>query len=81
MNPAWLRCFQAAWFIGFLGGGLLYYLICLLSPPSGRPYIRESFGNENEDLIDGINGDGTNTPKDLDCEKGANTNEVKTASA
>lgn len=76
MNLAWLRCFQAAWFIGFLGGGVVYYLICLVSPPPGRPYVREAFGNENGDLIDGIDGDGTDIPNDLDSEKGATSKDT-----
>ena len=54
MNPAWLKLFQCAWFIGFLGGGLVYYLICLAFPPPGRPFVRESFGNETGEMTDGI---------------------------
>lgn len=24
--------------IGFLGGGVVYWIICLISPPPGKPY-------------------------------------------
>ncbi|KAE9364699.1 hypothetical protein N431DRAFT_550142 [Stipitochalara longipes BDJ] len=66
LAPGWLKCFQAAWFIGFLGGGLVYYLICLISPPPGRPYARERFGNEHNQVIDGVDergGDIANDPE------------------
>lgn len=54
LATAWLDCFQAAWFIGFLGGGLVYLTVCLISPPPGRPYVREAFGNEGHDIINGV---------------------------
>lgn len=60
MKPVWLKLFQAAFFIGFGGGGLCYYVVCLISPPPGRPYAKELFGNEHETVIEGvikINGD------------------------
>jgi NCS1 family nucleobase:cation symporter-1 len=69
MDPVWLRLFQCAWFIGFLGGGVIYYLICLISPPpGGKPYARELFGNEHGEpsIIDGVDSSGTVTPKDVE---------------
>jgi len=64
LAPGWLKCFQAAWFIGFLGGGLVYYAICLISPPPGRPYVRELFGNEHSQVIDGVADSGTDMASD-----------------
>jgi nucleobase:cation symporter-1, NCS1 family len=64
LAPGWLKCFQAAWFIGFLGGGLVYYVICLISPPPGRPYVRELFGNEHNEVIDGMADSGPDTASD-----------------
>ena len=64
LAPGWLKCFQVAWFIGFLGGGLVYYVICLISPPPGRPYVRELFGNEHREILDGVAETGSDTPSD-----------------
>ncbi|KAF2400573.1 hypothetical protein EJ06DRAFT_397208 [Trichodelitschia bisporula] len=49
----WIRMFQVSWFIGFLGGGAIYLAVCLISPPPGKPYVSELFGNEHVDVIDG----------------------------
>lgn len=43
--------FQTAWFIGFLGGGLVYFLITWQFPPPGKPYVMELFGNEDEGMV------------------------------
>jgi hypothetical protein len=55
----WLRLFQAAWFIGFLGSAIVYFLVSTISPPPGRPYVSELFGNEHGGIIDG------ETPSDV----------------
>jgi NCS1 family nucleobase:cation symporter-1 len=65
-NPAYLRLFQTAWFIGFLGSALIYYLVCLISPPPGHPYKIELFGNEHEGVIEGKSPSGANTPTDVE---------------
>lgn len=65
LAPYWLRIFQAAWFVGFLGGGSVYLIVCLISPPPGKPYITEYFGNEGHggaNVIDGRDGSGYATP-------------------
>lgn len=66
LSPGWLKCFQAAWFIGFLGGGLVYFVVCLISPPPGRPYVRELFGNE---YVEGVETDGSGEAMPSDVEK------------
>ena len=47
----WLRMFQTAWFIGFLRGGLVYFLITKQFPPPGKPYVTELFGNEDDGMV------------------------------
>jgi NCS1 family nucleobase:cation symporter-1 len=67
LAPGWLKCFQAAWFIGFLGGGLVYLVITLISPPPGKPYLREPFGNEgNHDVIQGVSDSASEVPADVE---------------
>jgi len=48
----------------------MYYLICLVFPPPGKPYVRELFGNEFEGgIIDGKesnSGSGAVTPRDIE---------------
>jgi NCS1 family nucleobase:cation symporter-1 len=49
----WTRTFQVSWIVGFMGGALVYWLMCLISPPPGSPH--ESVALESEDtMIDGI---------------------------
>lgn len=37
------RVFQVTWFLGFLGGGLVYSIICFFSsPPGGKMYLRHA---------------------------------------
>ena len=38
VSTNWERCFSVTWIIGFCGGATVYYAICLLSPPPGKPY-------------------------------------------
>lgn len=38
VSTGWERCFSVTWIIGFCGAGAVYYCICLLSPPPGKPY-------------------------------------------
>jgi hypothetical protein len=42
----------------------VYYVICLISPPPGRPYVRELFGNEHSEVIDGMADSGPDTGSD-----------------
>jgi hypothetical protein len=65
-NPAWLRLFQTAWFIGFLGAALVYYVVALISPPPGNPYDSELFGNEQDGFLEGHSPSGVDTPTDLE---------------
>lgn len=37
----WQRVFKLSWVVGFLGGALVYWLISLVSPPPGGPYVVE----------------------------------------
>lgn len=67
-NPVWLRLFQTAWFIGFLGSGLIYFLVASIFPPPGKPYTSELFGNEDEGIINGHTPSGSDTPTDLEKE-------------
>ncbi|KAH9885728.1 permease for cytosine/purines, uracil, thiamine, allantoin-domain-containing protein [Xylariomycetidae sp. FL2044] len=41
LGQGWTRTFQVTWVVGFMGGGLVYYLACLISPPPGKPYVTE----------------------------------------
>lgn len=42
----WQRVFKLSWVVGFLGGALVYYLISLVSPPPGAPYVMEYLDGE-----------------------------------
>jgi nucleobase:cation symporter-1, NCS1 family len=53
IKVTWLRLFQTSWFIGFLGGALVYFLISLVLPPPGKPYEVVQFGNEGHGTIFG----------------------------
>ncbi|KAE9967371.1 hypothetical protein EG328_008264 [Venturia inaequalis] len=63
-NPAWLRLFQTAWFVGFLGSSVVYFVISIISPPPGHPYESELFGNEQDGMsvIDGQIPSGSDMP-------------------
>ncbi|KAI1840595.1 hypothetical protein JX265_010265 [Neoarthrinium moseri] len=49
----WTRTFQVTWIVGFCGSGVLYYLICLVSPPPGAPYILQYLDEDPEPAIEG----------------------------
>ncbi|KAK5173986.1 uncharacterized protein LTR77_001065 [Saxophila tyrrhenica] len=38
VNVGWERCFSITWLIGFCGGAFVYYVVCLIAPPPGKPY-------------------------------------------
>ncbi|KAI0473054.1 permease for cytosine/purines, uracil, thiamine, allantoin-domain-containing protein [Xylariaceae sp. FL0804] len=41
-GTGWTRTFEVTWIVGFMGGGLVYWLLCTASPPpGGRPYVKE----------------------------------------
>lgn len=44
---------------------MVYYIVCLISPPPGRPYVEELFGNE-QTIIEGTSPSGTETPDDVE---------------
>lgn len=50
----------------------MYLVICLVSPPPGKPYVRELFGNEYREgeVVDGVERDesGVMTPRDVEKE-------------
>lgn len=53
VDLGWKRAFQVSWIIGFLGGALVYWIICFISPPPGNPY--ESVLMEEDDhTIEGV---------------------------
>lgn len=52
ISIGWQRAFKLSWVIGFCGGGLAYWVFCLISPPPGNPYVVELL--DAEDAIDGI---------------------------
>jgi len=58
------------WFVGYLGGGLVYWLICLLSAPPGKPYVTEAYA-DNNGVIDGIGDDVSEATDKEQGEKGA----------
>jgi NCS1 family nucleobase:cation symporter-1 len=64
--------FQVTWFVGFLGGGLVYYLICLVFPPAGAPYekVYGMYGNAEIDTEEVLVGEGQS-----DIEKGSSVEE------
>ena len=41
VSIGWSRAFDLSWIIGFCGGSLVYYTLCLISPPPGAPYVSE----------------------------------------
>lgn len=49
----WTRAFQVTWIIGFCGSSLVYYLICLISPPPGAPYVMEYLDSHVDPTIEG----------------------------
>jgi NCS1 family nucleobase:cation symporter-1 len=72
LAPSWLKLFQAAWFIGFLGGGLVYYLVCLVSPPpGGKPYDRVPFDNDMGSVIEGHSDSTASNAEDIEKESAA----------
>ena len=42
----------------------MYYIICIIAPPPGKPYVKELFGNEYNDVIDGQVESGGETSSD-----------------
>lgn len=52
ISIGWQRAFKLSWVIGFCGGGLAYWVFCLVSPPPGSPYVVELL--DMDDAIDGI---------------------------
>jgi hypothetical protein len=44
----------------------VYFLICLITPPPGRPYVRENFGNEGHEVIHGISDHESETPAEVE---------------
>jgi nucleobase:cation symporter-1, NCS1 family len=44
----WTRVFQVTWVVGFCGGGLVYYIICLISPPPGGPHYEKVLLDSHE---------------------------------
>lgn len=65
----WRRTFQVSWVVGFMGGGFVYYIICLVFPPPGKPY--ESMLLEADDrTIDGVSMEGdSGSAEAMDVEK------------
>ncbi|KAH7303850.1 permease for cytosine/purines, uracil, thiamine, allantoin-domain-containing protein [Stachybotrys elegans] len=53
VSTSWRRVFQLSWVVGFCGGALVYYLISLISPPPGAPYVSELL---HSDVIEASNG-------------------------
>ena len=51
MAEGWTRTFQVTWFVGYLGGGLVYTLLCLVFPPPGKPYVDEP---EHLGILNGV---------------------------
>jgi NCS1 family nucleobase:cation symporter-1 len=56
----WTRTFQVSWIVGFMGGGLVYYVICLVFPPLGRPY-ETILLDVNEAVVEGYDPAGEKT--------------------
>ncbi|KAH8678271.1 permease for cytosine/purines, uracil, thiamine, allantoin-domain-containing protein [Xylariales sp. PMI_506] len=52
LDVAWTRLFQVTWITGFCGGALVYFLICLVFPPPGKPYALEYL--EGPDVLEGF---------------------------
>ncbi|KAK9421706.1 hypothetical protein SUNI508_05636 [Seiridium unicorne] len=52
-GAGWTRTFQVTWIVGFCGSGLVYYLVCLVSPPPGAPYVLELLDEQSEPAIEG----------------------------
>ena len=50
----WLNTFNVSWIVGFMGGGTVYYILCLIFPPPGKPYVSEHFISEDTEGIDGL---------------------------
>jgi len=74
----WVRCFEVTWFIGFLGGGFVYWLLCLLSPPPGAPYVREAFYDYDQ-VLEGVDSRDVEGSKDEELRKSdvvSNTREL-----
>lgn len=50
----------------------MYSVICMVSPPPGKPYVKELFGNEYREgeIVDGVarDGGGVVTPRDVEKE-------------
>jgi hypothetical protein len=53
LNIGWTRTFQVTWIVGYCGGGFVYWLICLVSPPPGKPYVLEHM-HVDEEVVEGV---------------------------
>lgn len=54
VSTGWDRCFSVTWLIGFCGAAVLYYVICHLAPPPGKPYETVLMENSMGDHLSGV---------------------------
>ncbi len=51
----WSRIFSLSWIVGFVGGSVIYYILCKISPPPGAPYVTEYLDMvPADDIISGV---------------------------
>jgi nucleobase:cation symporter-1, NCS1 family len=71
VSVGWQNCFDVTWIIGFCGAATVYYIICLISPPPGKPYRTVYMDATSDTILEG---------KEIreDSEKGAAEASAKT---
>ncbi|KFA46180.1 hypothetical protein S40293_03751 [Stachybotrys chartarum IBT 40293] len=53
VSVGWQRVFTLSWVVGFCGGALVYYVITLIFPPPGAPYVKELLVTEVSEAVHG----------------------------
>lgn len=54
VSYSWSRVFDLSWIVGFVGGSVIYWLLTLISPPPGAPYVVELMDDSHGDIIGGV---------------------------
>jgi NCS1 family nucleobase:cation symporter-1 len=68
VSTGWIRVFNVSWIVGFLGGGLVYYILCLVFPLPGQPFVSEEMRSDG--MVEGVDVESKHSDVvELDAEK------------